>query len=165
MLSENNRLNMSQVDVGTPLPPWSLEPIFGDAVPLVEAYRGKPLLILFFGLSCPGCLGRAIPYANRVVYENGDRIAVIGIHTDFEGHDFPTARFEQAKEELYIRFPFFKDKNYDTTFLNYGAGGTPHWILADADGQVVYSIFGSDPNNALLRLDLKMQELFDTSTP
>ena len=39
------------------------------------------------------------------------------------------------------------------------AGGTPHWILVDESGAVVYSIFGSDPNNALLRLDLSMEEL------
>ena len=83
----------------------------------------------------------------------------MGIHTNFEGIDFPTDRFKQAREEFYIRFPFFRDKNYDTTFLNYGAGGTPHWILVDKEGDVAYSIFGSDPNNALLRLDLKMSEL------
>lgn len=47
------------------------------------------------------------------------------------------------------------------TFLDYGGGGTPHWILVDKEGNVAYSIFGSDPNNALLRLDLKIGELLD----
>ncbi len=36
---------------------------------------------------------------------------------------------------------------------------TPHWILVDENTNLNYSIFGSDPNNALLRLDLKIQEL------
>jgi len=156
---DNNRLNLSQIEIGQALPNWSIEPIFGEEIPRVEDYLGKPLLVLFFSLGCPGCLGRAIPYANRIVYENEDEINVIGIHTNFEGIDFPVKRFEQAKEEFYFRFPFFRDKNYDTTFLNYGAGGTPHWILVDREGRVDYSIFGSDPNNALLRLDLKMNEL------
>jgi len=159
---ENNRLNLSQIEIGKPLPNWSIETIFGDEIPTIESYQGKPLLILFFSLGCPGCLGRAVPYANRIVYENDEKIKVIGIHTNFEGIDFPNNRFEKAKEEFYIRFPFFRDKNYDTTFLNYGAGGTPHWILVDKEGKVDYSIFGSDPNNALLRLDLKISELFQS---
>lgn len=156
---ENNRLSLSQVELNKSLPDWSIISIFGEEIPTVNDYLGKPLLLLFFSLGCPGCLGRAIPYANRVVYENGERINVLGIHTNFEGIDFKQERFETAKEELYIRFPFFKDKNYDTTLLNYGAGGTPHWILVNEEGKVSYSIFGSDPNNALLRLDLKINEL------
>lgn len=157
---KNNRLNLSQIELGKGLINWSLEPIFeGDTVPHVEDFYGKPLLILFFSLGCPGCLGRAIPYANRIVYENEGNINVLGIHTNFEGIDFKLERFQKAKEDFYIRFPFYKDKNYDTTFLNYGAGGTPHWILVDEKGIVDYSIFGSDPNNALLRLDFKIAEM------
>lgn len=159
---QNNRLNVNQTEIGKPLPQWHIEPIFeGDVAPLVEDYLGKPLLILFFSLGCPGCLGRAIPYANRMVYENGDQVNVIGIHTNFEGIDFPKAKFESAKAEFHIRFPFYRDKNYDTTFLNYGAGGTPHWFLIDTNGILEYSIFGSDPNNALLRLDLKFKEILE----
>ena len=69
----------------------------------------------------------------------------LGFIHNFEGIDFAQERFEKAKEEFYIRFPFFKDKNYDTTFLNYGAGGTPHWILVDKNGIVEYSIFWFKP--------------------
>ena len=162
---ENNRLLLNQIELGKPLPDWSLETIFeGQTIPSVMDYKDKPLLILFFSLGCPGCLGRAIPYANRMVYENGGKVNVLGIHTNFEGIDFPKEKFESAKQEFHIRFPFYKDKNYDTTFLNYGAGGTPHWILVDKNGNVQYSIFGSDPNNALLRLDLKLGELMENES-
>jgi len=154
-----NRLDLSLIKIGEPLPEWSIENIFDEKIPSVKDFTGKPLLILIFSLGCPGCLGRAIPFANRLVVENGNQLNVIGIHTNFEGVDFPKEKFEKAKEEFYIRFPLFKDKNFDTTFLNYGAGGTPHWVLADKMGNVVYSIFGSDPNKALLRLDLKMNEI------
>ncbi len=158
---DNNRLGISQVEIGKELPKWSLETIFGEDVPSPDSYKGKPLLILIFSLGCPGCLGRAVPYANRMVFEHGNKLNVIGIHTNFEGVDISKDQFEIAKEELYMRFPFFKDENYDTTFLNYGAGGTPHWLLVDEEGNVQYSIFGSDPNNALLRLDLKIKEVLD----
>jgi len=161
----NNRLELSLVSIGEPLPNWSLEGIFEQEVPQKNDFIGKPLLILFFSLGCPGCLGRAIPYANRIVYENGANINVLGIHTNFEAIDFPSEKFEKAKIDYHIRFPFFIDKNYDTTFLNYGAGGTPHWILVEKNGNVFYSIFGSDPNNALLRLDLRITELLQKNTP
>jgi len=159
----HNRLDLSLLNVGAQLPDWSLEKIFEDEPPQKEAFIGKPLLILFFSLGCPGCLGRAIPYANRIVHEMGDQMKVLGIHTNFESLNIPREKFAKAQEDFAIRFPFFKDKNYDTTFLNYGAGGTPHWILVDKNNTVVYSIFGSDPNNALLRLELKMQEFAQVS--
>jgi thiol-disulfide isomerase/thioredoxin len=159
----HNRLDLSLLNVGAQLPDWSLEKIFEDEPPQKEAFIGKPLLILFFSLGCPGCLGRAIPYANRIVHEMGDQMKVLGIHTNFESLNIPREKFAKAQEDFAIRFPFFKDKNYDTTFLNYGAGGTPHWILVDKNNTVVYSIFGSDPNNALLRLELKMQEFAQIS--
>ena len=155
----NNRLALSQLELGQPLPDWRLESIFEDAVPSPKDFSGQPLLIMFFSLGCPGCLGRAIPYANRIKYEKGEKINVVGIHTNFDSTEYTTAQFENARDQFYIRFPFFKDYNYDTTFLNYGAGGTPHWILVDKNGIVVYSIFGSDPNNALLRLDYMIGEL------
>ena len=155
----NNRLQLSQLTIGESLPDWSLEPLLGQQPSNVRDYHGKALLILFFSLGCPGCLGRAIPYANRMVYENADWLQVIGIHSNFSGMDFSEEKFKEAKEEFYIRFQFYKDFNYDTTFLNYGAGGTPHWILVNPSGLVEYSIFGSDPNNALLRLEYMMHEL------
>jgi hypothetical protein len=93
--------------------------------------------------------------------EYKDKINVLGIHTNFEGVDFTDEQLVGCKSEFYINFPYFRDKNFNTTFINYGAGGTPHWILINKNKKLDYSIFGSDPNNALLRLDLKIQELIN----
>ena len=128
-------------------------------VPKVENYFGKPLLILIFSLDCPGCVGRAIPFANRIVFENGENLNVLGIHTNADQCEYTCTQFKQAQDDLYIRFPFNKD-HQNQTYLSYGAGGTPHWILTDKNGKVVYSIFGSDTNNALMRLDYKILEVF-----
>lgn len=147
------------VKIGLQLPDWSLEKIGGTIVPQLKDFKGKPLLILFFNLGCPGCKGRALPFANWVNLEYKDKINVVGIHTNFEGVDFTDEQLINCKSEFYLNFPYFRDKNYNTTFIDYEAGGTPHWILVDKDNHLNYSIFGSDPNNALLRLDLKIQEL------
>lgn len=157
MMENNSDLN--QISIGKPLPDWTLESIFGDAVPDKEDFKGKPLLILIFSLGCPGCVGRAIPFVNRNVYEKDEKLNVLGIHTNFEGVDFPAEQFQKYKEELFIRFPFYKDFKFNTTFLEYGAGGTPHWVVVNKNGIVEYSIFGSDPNNALLRLGYLIDEL------
>lgn len=149
------------LDLDKQIRPWTLESIFGDEVPNVLDYSNQPLLIVFFSLGCPSCLGRAIPYANRVVVENGDKMKVLGIHTDFHHNGYTLEQFQNAKDEFYIRFPFFRDAEYDRTFRDFGAGGTPHWILLDADGKVTYSLFGSDPNNALLKLDYKISEVLE----
>ena len=143
------------------IPNWELLPVFEDSVPDLVDYKGKPLLILFFNLGCPGCKGRALPFANRIVVENGDNISVVGIHTRFEGPQYKLEDFQKAKQDYFIRWPFYKDAGQANTFHKYKAGGTPHWLLLNAEGKLEYSIFGSDPNNALLRLDLRINELLE----
>jgi thiol-disulfide isomerase/thioredoxin len=149
------------MELNQKVPHWELLPIFDKTVPKLEDFSGKPLLILFFSLGCPGCKGRALPYANRQIVENGENINVVGIHTRFEGPEYMLEDFQKAKEDYYIRFPFYKDVGQANTFHKYFSGGTPHWILVNGDGELAYSIFGSDPNNALLRLDLKISELLE----
>ncbi len=147
------------MELNQKIPDWELLPIFDKTTPNLKEFKGKPVLILFFSLGCPGCKGRALPFANRIVVENGENINVIGIHTRFEGPEYALEDFEKAKQDYFIRFPFYKDDGQANTFHKYAAGGTPHWILVNNEGELEYSIFGSDPNNALLRLDLKINEL------
>lgn len=147
-------------EIGKKLPEWDILAIEeSEIVPSIESYQGKPLIILFFSLTCPGCLGRAIPFANRIVYENGDFINVLGIHTHFEGPETSDKKLLEAKEELYIRFPYYRDFGFASTFHSYEAGGTPHWVVVNEEGIVLDSIFGSDPNRALLKLDYIIEEL------
>jgi len=142
------------------LPAWSLLPIGDELIPKIEDFYGKPLLILFFYLGCPGCKGRAIPFANRIVYENSG-IEVMGIHTRFEGRSYADEEIREAIEQFHIRFPVYRDMPESKTYHTYHAGGTPHWVLIDSEGRVAQSIFGSDPNNALLRLDYRIKEMLE----
>ena len=151
------------MELNQQIPDWELLPIFDKTVPNIEDFQGKPLLIVFFNLGCPGCKGRALPYANKMVYEKGEKLNVVGIHTRFEGQEYSLEDFKEAKEKYHIRFPIYKDAGQANTFKTYQAGGTPHWVLVDAKGNLEYSIFGSDPNNALLRLDLKIDELLNAN--
>ena len=138
--------------------PWHLESVKNDVVPHYTDFKGKPLLILFFYLGCPGCVARAIPFANKMVYEHGDKISVLGIHSNFEGPEYSDDEIVNTLNSLYVRFPFYRDSGFATTFHDYQAAGTPHWILVNKDGEVIRSIFGSDPNRGLLRLDYAINE-------
>ncbi|MGB1039353.1 MAG: peroxiredoxin family protein [Flavobacteriales bacterium] len=150
----------NEFEIGNKLPKWKIAPIIeGESIPEVSDYIGRPFIIVFFSLNCPGCLGRAIPFANRIVFENEEYINVIGIHTHFEGPETTTKRLLDAKEEFFIRFPYYKDTGFAATFHSFKAGGTPHWIVVDEQGIIKESVFGSDPNRALLKLDYLIEEL------
>lgn len=155
---------MTVLNVGDTLPPWKLKSIFDDEIPEIEDFKGKPLLILFYYLDCIGCKGRALPYGNRIVYDDIG-VNVIGIHsrinTKFSTKVYSREEHQEVKEEFVVRFPIFDDFSDNYTFNKYQCGGTPHWILVDKDGKLVYSLFGSEPNNALLKLDLKIAELLE----
>lgn len=138
--------------------PWHLESLTDQKVPEYLTFKGKPLLILFFYLGCPGCTGRAIPFANKMFYEHGDKISVMGIHSNFEGPEYSDDDLIKTMNSLYVKFPYFKDAGLATTFHDYQAAGTPHWLLVDKDGKVIRSVFGSDPNRALLWLDYAIME-------
>lgn len=147
------------LELGKPLPDWEISPIFDEKVPTKEEFLGKPVVLLFFSLTCPGCLGRAIPFANRIVVEHGDFVQVMGIHTHFEGPETSLKTLKDARDEYVIRFPYYQDSGLAATFHAYRAGGTPHWIVVDKNGIVKESLFGSDPNRALLKLDYLLDEL------
>lgn len=143
------------------LPPWHVSSIAGGDVPDLAVFAGRPLLILLFALGGPGCRWRAIPFANRVVVEQGESVGVVGVHTTFEGEAVPDDEITRDLEALQVRFPVVRDAGLAATFHAYRAGGTPHWILVSPSGTVVDSIFGSDPNRALLRLDYHLMEMAD----
>jgi hypothetical protein len=47
------------------------------------------------------------------------------------------------------------------TFNTYEVRRTPYLLLVNNKGKVAQSFFGSDPNDALVRLDLKINEVLD----
>lgn len=146
------------VSEGSILPEWSLLPIFDEPVPSLSDFAGRPVLILFFNNDCPACKGRGFPHANQVVLKYPE-IQVIGIHTRFAGPEFDDETLKGLKEEFHLRFPYFRDEEPAKTGWRYDAGGTPHWILTNAEGKVVKSLFGSDPNRGLYWLDLTLEEM------
>ncbi|MCB9282829.1 MAG: TlpA family protein disulfide reductase [Lewinellaceae bacterium] len=142
------------------LPDWHIELPDGTPGPDLTQYHGKNLLILFYSMGCPGCLGRAIPFSLQLQKAYPD-LQLVAIHTHFERPRHTPEEIGQAALQLGVGYPVFLDKGLETASL-YQAEGTPHWVLVGKEGELLKSIFGSMPN-ALQRLDLSLMELYQAS--
>lgn len=142
---------------------WQLDPTLWVDPPSIDDFRWNVLVILLFSFGCPGCLHRAIPFANNLDYKYWEKgLKIIGIHTNFEGVDYSDEQFNSQIQELYIRFPIFRDHNFNNSYHIYAAGWTPHWIIVDRSWMIRYSRFWSDPDRGLYRIDLQVQELINS---
>lgn len=141
----------------TPAPAWDVSPLVGDSVPDVSDYQGKPTLILFFSVTCAGCMGRALPLSAQVTYLYPG-LNVVAIHSQFESLARTPDFIRDNLAEYDLPFRVLLDNDH-RTFDAYEAEGTPHWVILDADGNITRSFFGSQPN-AQQRLDFALREMF-----
>lgn len=121
-----------------------------DEPVLLDALRGKVVLIEAFQMLCPGCVSHALPQAMRVhrVFDRSE-VAVIGLHTVFEHHGAQGSRMALAAflHEYKIDFPVGTDTPSDRggppkTMARYGMQGTPTQILVDGFGRLRKQKFG-----------------------
>lgn len=123
---------------------------------------GKPGIVMFFNLECPACISRGIPILKRIHKEYGDKLELMLIHTSF-GHKHyersdvvPTlTRFAESFARL--SFPIALDLDASIA-QHFEAGGTPHWLIFNAKGELVRSLYGSQ-DNAQIRLEYVLEEL------
>lgn len=141
----------------TKAPTWKIESLEDSPTPKLVDFSGKTLLLLFFNIGCPTCLGRAVPYAIKWQKQFPD-LKVVAIHTHFESSAFPAEQIQINMDRQNVKFPVVMDKGHQT-WSAYEAGGTPHWVLINEKGEIDKSIFGSMPN-ALQRLDYALIESF-----
>ena len=121
-----------------------------DEPVLLDALRGKVVLIEAFQMLCPGCVSHGLPQAMRVhrVFDR-EEVAVIGLHTVFEHHGAQGSRVALAAflHEYKIDFPVGIDAPSDRgglpkTMARYGMRGTPTQILVDGFGRLRKQKFG-----------------------
>jgi len=153
------------VPVPRPAEAWDVSEWLNGPPLRVAGLRGKVVIVDFFQLWCPGCNRFSIPLLKHWEKVFADEIAVgklavVSIHTVFEGHDDqnPTKlrAFLKRKD---IHHSVGIDRHKDGAFLPetmriYGTRGTPEMAFIDKKGMVRFQKFGGfpvEPAEALIR--------------
>lgn len=131
-------LSAAAVNVGDVAPDFKLDDLNGKAVSL-SAYRGKVVLLNFWGTFCPPCRAE-MPSLNRVYLDLKDKgFAVIGLSLD---------RSEGPVRDLVagdgIEFPIAMDMDKEVFYTKYATFALPLTYLIDKRGKVVEKFFGKE---------------------
>ncbi len=130
----------------------------GETVNLMDVYKNKPMLILFFNLKCLGCVGRGIPLAYDFMQEFVG-LNVMAIHSKFTDEVFTKEDILDIFIDNALPFPIYFDNEHDV-YDQFECEGTPHWITINRTGEIHRSLFGSQ-ENASNRLGYVLQDLME----
>ncbi len=121
----------------------------------VDDFEGKVVYLYCFQSWCPGCHSHGFPTLQKVIreFEDDDDVAIVAIHTTFEGFSQNGAR--QAKEvarRYDLDIPVGQSgtrAQRSRLMANYRTGGTPWTIIIDKQGIVRYNDFHISPEGAI----------------
>ena len=125
---------------------------------------GRPGVVMAFNLECAGCIARGIPFLKRLGQEHGEGLQLALLHTAYGHRVLPRDKVEPqllrfAGAFARLEIPIALDLD-GSRAERWGADGTPHWFVFDADGGLARSVYGSQ-ENAQTRLSYLAQELLD----
>jgi thiol-disulfide isomerase/thioredoxin len=131
-----------------PIPPGELAPPLSIARWLdgkqhtLEEFRGKVVVLHFWGFSCSGCL-LGIPGLNALQQEFDDQpVVFISIHDAYHDVDNLADRIEKLAEEKQWRFLAAIDSGTmaqdSASFHAYGCTGQPTDVIIGPDGRVTW---------------------------
>jgi len=117
---------------------------------------------MLFNLECAGCISRGVPLIKRLAAEHGDALQLVMVHTAYGHREHPREELVPALERFAGSFaklevPIALDLSGGLAEA-WGAEGTPHWFVYDAQGRLARSIYGSQ-ENAQTRLGYLLEEL------
>lgn len=117
-------------EVGDTAPSFELETLGGGTADLSE-YRGKPVVINFWGTFCPPCVEET-PALQRM-YEKYEEqgVAILGVNLA----EKPIVRIEQFVERFDVSYPVLLDPELAVRD-RYGVRSYPTTFFVDAEGVV-----------------------------
>ena len=113
----------------------------------IGQFKGKWVLLDFWGLSCAPCLGHGIPKMMGFYEKNShlkDQFEIVGICIDYSGELDTMEKLDAAMEPIEknvwkgkrIPFPIVLDNTFKT-WERYGIAGLGTVVLVDPDGRLV----------------------------
>ncbi len=127
-------------DIGDQAPSFSLEREGSEEKVNIKNYRGKAVVVNFWGTWCTPCKNE-LPHFSRVAEEYSDSVAVIAVHSVQQRADAPAYIAENFADSSIIfaydtpRGSYQTDMYFD---LLGGTTGYPHTVVLDANGIVTY---------------------------
>jgi methionine-R-sulfoxide reductase len=127
----------------------------------LAAMAGAYKLIFCFQHNCPGCHTSGFPTLARLVQAlRGSRvISFAAVQTAFEEFEHNTYEHMLEDQRRYaLPIPFGHDEGQgregagSVLMQRYRSGGTPWFIIVDAEGTVVYNAFGIDADKLIAAL-------------
>jgi len=133
---------------GEPPPAWHITEARGihrDAK--ISDFKGKWVLVTFWGLSCPHCLGEGLPRLMKFYEDHQaqrDQFEIVSICIDYDGELKTLADVDHAVEPIVknvwrgktLPFPVLLDPTFQT-WEAFGLNGLGDTILIDPDGNMV----------------------------
>jgi thiol-disulfide isomerase/thioredoxin len=131
--------------------------------PLAEpSMWGKPGVVMFFNLECPGCVSRGLPFLKRLYQEHVEALTIMLIHTAFGHKHYPRDEVVPTLQHFaksFAKLPFPIALDLDGKLAeHYQAAGTPHWLVFNQQGELIKSMFGSQENTQT-RLEYVLEEV------
>ncbi len=137
--------SLRSLGLGKPAPTWSGIDLDGQPLNLAE-YRGKVVLVSFWGSWCYPCL-KLIPHENELVQKcSADKFAILGVNSDT---DLEAAR--QVVADQGMTWKSFRNEAQGQAELAdlWHVTGYPTLFLVDAEGIVRQRWMGSPPPDVL----------------
>lgn len=171
------RTPSTMLDLGTPIPPFTLpDPASGESVSS-DSFRGKPLVVAFICNHCP-FVKHIAPKMAEVAREFGDKgVAFVAINSnDVDNYpDDSPDKMVTTAQEWGFTFPYLFDQDQSVAKA-FRAACTPDFYLFDADQQLAYRgqfdasrpgndepVTGADLSDAIKALLAGMPPLEDQS--
>jgi thiol-disulfide isomerase/thioredoxin len=137
-------------DIGDTATPYSLDPVKGDEKVNIKDYRGKIVVLNFWGTWCPPCRNE-LPDFDRVASEYDD-VVIIAVHSvegrenaaDYINDNFPYSKMIFAYDQSR---PYTTDLYYD---LLGGEMYYPYTVIINPDGVITYKTSGAMSHSQLL---------------
>ena len=136
--------------IGYMATPYTLERIGSDETVNIKNYRGKVVVLNFWGIWCEPCRNE-LPDFDRVAAENDD-VVIIAVHTynDSDGAEgYVDANFPDSKIIFAYDIPQIGKQDMYYQMLG-GEGSYPYTVILDAEGKIVAKFTGSMSHDRLL---------------
>ncbi len=119
---------------------------------IFDKYKGKAVLLDFFGPMCPPCL-LEIPHLIKMQEENKDKFQIVGVQVQLQMSD---KELNDFKKEHGINYPVV-NLNYAWDIVSFikantGWGGQiPYMLLFDKTGDLKKQYIGMTPDKDILK--------------